>query len=67
MSVGEIHFGNPYVTADHFQCAMTKNGLQREDVAATPQAGDGERVSETVWEAVVDLSSSRDRFVQQPQ
>ena len=62
MRVGEIDFCNPRVTANHLQGAMSKNGLQCQDVAATPQVGDGERVAEPVWEAVLDPSSRRDGF-----
>ncbi len=67
MCCGDIDFSNSRVPADHFQCAMPEDGLQCEDVAATPQVSDGERVAETVWEAVLYSSSRRDGFDQEPQ
>ncbi len=66
MRFGEIDFGDPRVTTDHFQSAMAKNCLQGQDVAATPQVGDGESVPESVGKqfstpalAAMDLNNSR--------
>ncbi len=67
MCLGKIDFSDPRVAADHFQSAMAENGLQGNHVAATSQVSYGERVAETMREAVLDPSPSGDGLDQEPQ
>jgi hypothetical protein len=53
MRLLDIDLGNARIVLHHIQCAMTEQGLQREDIAARTQIGDRERVTKPMGMAIL--------------
>ena len=52
---GDIHFGDTGIMLDHLQRAVPKQGLEREEIAAASQIGNGKGMAKQMGVAFFDV------------
>src|SRR3972149_2422841 len=62
-----VYLGDAGIMSHHVQRRVTEQRLEREQVAATPQIGNRESVTESVWMALLDVGPCAQSHNHEPQ